>query len=83
MRLPLFLRNNSPQKTIAMNLLHQYIKEKPLVDEESISLFFSNKADKNNVLPDLVESYDQFMRFHKRKLNSAEIGIATISANYK
>lgn len=66
MRLPLFIQNNSPHKTIAMKLLHQYIREKPIVEEESISLFFSRDASKNNVLPDLREAFDQFMRYHKR-----------------
>jgi hypothetical protein len=79
MKLPFFIKRNSPQKTIAMKLLHQYIREKPIVEEESISLFFSRDASKNNVIPDLRESYDQFIRYHKRQLNSADFGIGTVS----
>lgn len=79
MRLPLLLKLNSPHKTIAMKLLHQYIKEKPIVEEESISLFFSKDASKNNILPELKEAFDQFMRFHKRQLNNSDFGFGNIS----
>lgn len=41
-----------------MKLLHQYIREKPIEEEESISLFFSRDASKNNVTSDLKESYN-------------------------
>lgn len=83
MRLPLLLKLNSPQKTVAMKLLHQYIKEKPIVEEESISLFFSKDASKNNVQPELREAFQQFMRFHKRQLNNTDFGFSNPSSNYK
>lgn len=66
-----------------MKLLHQYIREKPIVEEESISLFFSKDASKNNIIPDFRESYDQFMRFHKRQLNSEDFVTGKLSSNYK
>jgi hypothetical protein len=83
MRLPLLLKLNSPHKTIAMKLLHQYIKEKPIVEEESISLFFSKDASKNNVTPELKEAFSQFMRFHKRQLNNTDFGFGNLSSNFK
>jgi len=70
MRLPTFVSTNSPHKIKAMKLLHQYILNKPIIEDESISLFFSKDASKNNVQPELEDAFDQFKRYHKRQLNS-------------
>ena len=83
MQLPTFISNNSPHKMKAMKLLHQYILNKPIVDEESKSLFFSTDASKNNVSFDLQDAFDQFIRYHKRQLNSQDFGIGTNAAQYK
>lgn len=83
MNLPLFVSQNSPLKTLAMKLLHQFIRMRPIVDEESISLFFSKDASKNRVLPELSYAYEQFMRYHRRQVNSQDFGIGTNAVHYK
>lgn len=72
MKLPLFVKNNSPQKNLATKLLHQFIREKPIVEEESISLFFSSDATKNNILAELMEAFHSFLRYHRRQISSSE-----------
>jgi len=53
-----------------------------VVSEEEIKIFFSEDAVKQ-VSPDLISEFGQFMRFHKRQLNSVEFGIGTNASTYK
>lgn len=49
MRLPVFMAQNSPSRKLAMQLLHQFVKFKPIENEKNISMFFSNDAQVNNI----------------------------------
>ena len=77
MRLPEFIRLNSPYKMQAQKLLHQYIVNKPIEKFEHIGLFFSDDASFSNVNPIYTEVYGLFLRYHKRQLNNLEFGIGT------
>jgi len=57
MRLPNFISSDSPNKILAMKLLHLYIIGKQINSEAQISTFFSQSAVKNNVLPELQGAF--------------------------
>lgn len=81
LRLPLFISSNSPLKNTAMQLLHQFIKNKPITDEESITIFFSDDAAINNIMPELNEAYNNFIRYHNRQLQNI-VGQELGASNY-
>ena len=65
MRLPEFIRVNSPYKVHAQKLLHQFIVKKPIDIDEHIALFFSEDASYTNLSPIYKSTYEQFLRYHK------------------
>ena len=52
-----FISKNSPYKTKAMNLLHQYVENKGM-ECDTVSLFFSEDASKNNIKPELSNAHE-------------------------